>query len=241
MVVLISTVPAARASEQTAADMWHMADCRRACLVSHSTGIGVRRQPPRERAHTLCAMVTACGAPHRQESVSSCSPPCCYNHRRKPPLTATTTTTHIAVAAGMVSALSWTTPAPACELHADPAGRGACLGRLLLLLIPLPLLLSLRLRLRLLCSSSAAVVAAAQRESHILSPRAPRFRRPRLAAAAHARTRQEQNLQARQGSAFSSSLPPPRVPPPVPPKAAAAVCLRVTRRALAEAPWLGLC
>lgn len=71
-------------------------------------------------------------------------------------------------------------------------------------LLPLPLLLSLRLRR--LCSSSAAVVAAAQRESHILSPRAPRFRRPRLAAAAHARMRQEQIPQARQGSAFSSSL-----------------------------------
>ena len=144
------------------------------------------------------------------ESVSSCSPPCCYNHRRKPRLTAATAASHIAVAAGTVSALSWTTPAPACELRADPAGREACSGRLLLLLIPLPLLLSLRLRLRrrrrLLCSSSAAAVAAAQRESHILSPRAPRFRRLRLAAAAHARMCQDQNPQARQGSAFSSSL-----------------------------------
>ena len=62
-------------------------------------------------------------------------PPCCYNHRRKPPLTAATAASHIAVAAGTVSALSWTTPAPTCELHADPAGRGACSARLLLLLI----------------------------------------------------------------------------------------------------------
>ena len=178
--------------------------------------------------------------------MSSCSPPCCNNHRRKPPLTAAADSRHRRLSHrsrcwhGLCAILDYASTRLANCTQIMQAGErvravSSCSSSTSSLppLLPLPLLLSLRLRR--LCSSSAAVVAAAQRESHILSPRAPRFRRPRLAAAAHARTRQEQNLQARQGSAFSSSLLSPRVPPK------AAVCLRVTRRALAEASWLGWC
>jgi len=136
--VLISTVPAARASKQTAADVRHKADCRRACLISPQHG-NVRRHPPRERTHSLrygsgmrrtrltCEPDEA-RTSQTGESVSSCSPPCCYNHRRKPRLTAATAASHIAVGAGTVSALSWTTPAPAWRTARRSCRQGSVFG-----------------------------------------------------------------------------------------------------------------
>ena len=64
---------------------------------------------------------------------------------------------------------SCTIPAHSWEMCAKPARREACSGRLVLLL-RLPLLLLELAHLPL-------VVASAKRESHVLSPRAPQFRR----------------------------------------------------------------
>jgi hypothetical protein len=58
LVVLISTVPAARTCEQTAADVRHTADCRRACLVSprHGNRRAACSASRLESAHTLSAL-----------------------------------------------------------------------------------------------------------------------------------------------------------------------------------------